>query len=286
MKKLSSLIKDIYTVLQDGKGSPRSDQDLQEFAEEAGKNIAGHLVNAIKEDRSNRKPYLRISNIGKHLRQLWYDLKDSPRVDEMKPHDQIRFLYGHILEDIVLFLCYASGHEVTEQQKEVIVEGVVGHKDCRIDGVTIDVKSASPYGFKKFKEKTLYDDDPFGYISQLSGYLKGEGDTNGGFLAIDKSSGELALLEVHPMELHDVKTKIETIKSYLKEDKKPPRCYDDVPYGKSGNRQLCTACRFCAFKYSCWEDCNAGVGIRKFNYSNGIAYLTEVQLEPKVEELK
>ena len=39
----------------------------------------------------------------------------------MKPHDQIRFLYGHILEDIVLFLCYASGHEVTEQQKEVIV---------------------------------------------------------------------------------------------------------------------------------------------------------------------
>ena len=108
MKKLSSLIQDVYEVLQDGKDSPRTDEELEKFAEEAGKNIAGHLINSIKEDRTNRKPYLRISNIGKPLRQLWYDLKEVPRVDEMQPHDQIRFLYGHVLEELVLFLCYAD----------------------------------------------------------------------------------------------------------------------------------------------------------------------------------
>ena len=286
MKKLSSLIQDVYEVLQDGKDSPRTDEELEKFAEEAGKNIAGHLINSIKEDRTNKKPYLRISNIGKPLRQLWYDLKEVPRVDEMQPYDQIRFLYGHVLEELVLFLCYASGHEVTEQQKEVVVDGVVGHKDCRIDGVTVDVKSASAYGFKKFKERTLCDDDPFGYISQLSGYLKGEGDTEGAFLAIDKQSGELALLDVHPMELHDVQSKIKTVKEYLDKDKTPPKCYGDVPYGKSGNRQLCTACRYCSFKYTCWADSNGGGGLRKFNYNNGIVYLTEVHLEPKVEEIK
>lgn len=286
MKKLSSLIQDVYEVLQDGKDSPRTDEELEKFAEDAGKNISRHLINAIKENRINRKPYLRMSNIGKPLRQLWYDLKETPRVDETKPSDQIRFLYGHILEDILLFLCYASGHEVSEQQKQVVIDGVVGHKDCRIDGVTVDVKSASAYGFKKFKEGTLYDDDPFGYISQLSAYLKGEGDNQGAFLAIDKQSGELALLEVHPMELHDVRSKIKTVKEYLQKDKLPPRCYDDVPHGKSGNRQLRTACRFCAFKYPCWSDSNGGNGLRKFNYNNGIAYLTEVRLEPKVEEIR
>jgi hypothetical protein len=40
-----------------------------------------------------------------------------------------------------------------------------------IDGVTVDVKSASKYGFEKFLKHNLREDDPFGYISQLSSYV-------------------------------------------------------------------------------------------------------------------
>jgi len=67
---------------------------------------------------------------------------------------------------------------------------------------------------------------------------------------------------------------------------KPPLNAMGMFLGKSGNRQLCTACRYCSFKYTCWADSNGGGGLRKFNYNNGIVYLTEVHLEPKVEEIK
>ena len=41
---------------------------------------------------------------------------------------------GDILEALLILLTDLSGHEVTEQQKEVEIDGVKGHKDCRIDG--------------------------------------------------------------------------------------------------------------------------------------------------------
>ncbi len=74
----------------------------------------------------------------------------------------MRFLYGHLIEEMVLALTKLSGHSVTDEQKQAEVEGIKGSMDCKIDGVLTDVKSASPYGFKKFKDGSLIDDDPFG----------------------------------------------------------------------------------------------------------------------------
>ena len=43
--------------------------------------------------------------------------------------------------------------------------------DCKIDGIVTDVKSASSFGFKKFKDGQLgLVDDPFGYIDQIKAY--------------------------------------------------------------------------------------------------------------------
>ena len=33
------------------------------------------------------------------------------------------------------------------------INGVKGHKDCRIDGTLVDIKSASSYGMKKFRNE-------------------------------------------------------------------------------------------------------------------------------------
>jgi hypothetical protein len=44
----------------------------------------------------------------------------------------------------------------------------------------IDIKTASNFAFNKFKKGTLADDDPFGYLAQLSGYEEAEGTSNGG----------------------------------------------------------------------------------------------------------
>ena len=55
------------------------------------------------------------------------------------------------------------------------VEGVTGHQDCIIDGVVVDCKSASGVGFDKFKHNKLAEDDPFGYVAQISAYAEANG---------------------------------------------------------------------------------------------------------------
>ena len=41
---------------------------------------------------------------------------------------------------------------MTHEQAEAEVQGIKGSMDCKIDGVVTDVKSASTFGFKKFKD--------------------------------------------------------------------------------------------------------------------------------------
>jgi hypothetical protein len=71
------------------------------------------------------------------------------------PHNFIKFMYGHMIEEMLLFFTRMAGHTVEGEQKQCTVEGVRGHMDARIDGRLIDVKSTSSYGFKKFKDGTL-----------------------------------------------------------------------------------------------------------------------------------
>ena len=283
MKKLKDIVTDIYNLFDSEIGPQRSKDQLGKAAQKMGRNIANLCLERFEEH--NQESRIRLSNIGKPRRQVWYELKNYPKSSEPSGSDYIKFLYGNILEELLLFLSYASGHTVTEPQKKVMIDGITGHKDCRIDGVTVDIKSASSFAFKKFEQGTLEEDDPFGYISQLSAYAKAEGDTEAAFLAIDKQNGKLALLPLHHMEMDDVSTKIKNIKQSLEQDEPPERCYETVPFGKSGNSQLSIGCRFCSYKFDCWSDSNGGAGLRVFNYSNGPVYLTKVNNTPMVEEI-
>ena len=176
MENIHTLIEDIYSLFTEDSDARRSKDDLDKAAKKAGRNIATALVTAIEERKEKRPNTLRLSNIGRPKRQLWYQLNEVSGESTLNPSDYIKFIYGHMLEELVLFLSYASGHHVSEQQKKVKIGGVVGHKDCKIDGVTVDVKSASAYAFKKFKEGTLSEDDPFGssvsYLLMLKQTMK------------------------------------------------------------------------------------------------------------------
>jgi len=283
MKNLNDIVNDIYNLFDYDIGPQRSKDQLGKAARSMGRNIAKLCLERFEEYK--QEPTLRPSNIGKPRRQLWYELKNYPKSSEPSGSDYIKFLYGNILEELLLFLSYAAGHTVTETQKKVTIGGITGHKDCRIDGVTVDIKSASAYAFKKFENGTLENDDPFGYISQLSAYAKAEGDTEAAFLVIDKQSGKLTLLPLHQMEMDNVTTKIKNIKQSLEGEEPPERCYDTVPFGKSGNTQLSIGCRFCSYKHDCWSGSNNGSGLRVFNYANGPVYLTKVINTPAVEEI-
>ena len=285
MKNLNTLVEDIYdsiSVLNDGTALDVTEEDIDNF----GNAMKDVLRNWSHPKERSSKNNLRMSNVGKPMRQLWYDLKSEK--EAQLPLDSsvfIKFLYGHILEEVVLLLVKLAGHDITSEQKEVDIDGVKGHMDCKIDGEVIDIKTASGFAFKKFRDGTLIDDDPFGYMSQISGYEEAEQTNEGGFLALNKETGELALYIPEYLDKPNVKNKIKKIRNYLKFDEPPDRCYNSIPEGKKGNMKLPRGCVYCRHKNTCHKDANDGEGLRVFKYSNKLVYLTNVVVEPRVPEI-
>jgi len=283
-KTLDTLVQDIYnkiSVLGKGEHIDLDTDTIDQFGESM-KEILYKWSHP--EPRGNEK--LRMSNIGRKSRQLWFDTRAEDTQSENIPaHVFIKFLYGHLLEEIVLFLIRLSGHTVTNEQKEVKVNGIKGHMDCVIDGEVVDIKTASSYAFKKFKDGTLAEQDTFGYLAQLAGYEAAEGTNNGGFLALNKESGELTLYRPDDFDKPNIKKRITDIKKLVKLETPPELCYNPIPEGKSGNMKLPRECTYCRHKFECHKDSNSGQGLRVFKYSDGLRYFTQVPSEPKVIEV-
>jgi hypothetical protein len=282
-KTLDTLVQDIYDkldTLTEGKSLNVSEETATAF----GESMKQALLNWSGEHPIN-KPRLRMSNVGKPNRQLWYDMKATDQKNSFSAATQIKFLYGHILEEVVLFLARLAGHEVTDEQKEVKVSGIKGHMDCKIDGEVVDIKTASGFAFKKFKDGTLPDDDPFGYMAQIAGYEEAEGTQHGGFLTLNKESGELALFRPQELDKPNIKQRIKTLKAQIKKDTPPELCYNPVPDGKSGNMKIARGCTWCRHKFVCHSDANEGKGLRVFRYSKKLEYLTHVVKLPRVTEV-
>lgn len=274
------LVDDIYNVLNNG--YDLSDEDAIEF----GKEIAGIIQSRLKERMEPEREFtLRMSNIGKGARQLWYD-KQHGRGEVLPPSTILKFIYGDLIESLVLLLARVSGHSVLHRQAEVAVAGVKGHIDADIDGTTVDVKSASSHAFKKFSTGSLLEDDAFGYIEQLASYCNAR-DTDGAFLAVDKQNGFVTYMPLSKEDLKaavDVEARVAYLKDAMESDTPPERCYSDEPFGTSGNRKLSVNCSYCSHKKRCWADTNNGIGLRTFQYSTGPVFLTQVAKEPNVRE--
>lgn len=283
MADLQDVIPNIYEHLEklsDGTPLPVTQGDIDLVVG----NIRKALISWAIPEKRNRDFTVRMSNVGKPARQLWFEKNDEELSKSIDGPTQIKFLYGHLLEEIVLMLVRMAGHEVTDEQKEVDVNGILGHMDCKIDGEVVDVKTASRFAFKKFSEGRLPQDDPFGYLGQLSGYESAEGTSDGGFLVMNKESGELCMYQPRQEDKLNITDKIDNLIPALELDTAPELCYDPIPEGKKGNMKLPKGCNWCKYKYECHKDANDGQGLRTFKYSSGLAYLTKVVVEPKVEE--
>jgi len=281
-----TLVSDIYRMI-DTKDIPEG-VPVEQVINDFGENVKQILRNNITESTFDRRK-LRMSNIGKKDRQLWYSY-NGYKGEELMPHTRIKFLYGHLIEEMVLALTKLAGHDVTDEQKQAEVDGIKGSMDCKIDGVLTDVKSASPYGFKKFKDGSLINDDPFGYVDQIKGYAHSEGVTDVGWLVMDKTNGHLTYLKYDmadesqwywsKLNFFSIEERIKNIKRVVKSETPPERCYKPIADGKSGNMKLAVGCSYCAYKHECW-----GKDLRTFIYSTGPRYLTEVKFVPSVLEV-
>ena len=285
MKTIDTLVQDIYNLFEPEKDLELSEEELDKHLDSFTSSIKETMKNILNEKPMERRN-LRLSAIGKPARQLWYDKNTTEELKPLASNVRIKFLYGHLLEDLLILLSRIAGHTVTDLQKTVYVNGIKGHQDCVIDGVLVDCKSASGRSFEKFANNKLHEDDPFGYIAQISAYAEGNGVDEAAFLVIDKQHGNLCLTPVHSLEMINAKERIEYLKGAMDKTTPPDRCYSDIPDGLSGNRKLAIGCLYCAHKRSCWSDANQGQGLRAFNYAKNTRYLTQVSKQPNVEEVK
>jgi hypothetical protein len=281
VKTLDTLVNDIYNVIE-GRGG--WDKTITEFLSTSIANVAEARFSSEQKPRN----YLSLSGIGSPCdRKLWYKINQIEDSAPLNAESLGTFFYGDLLEALVLSLVQASGHRLEGMQDRVNVFGISGQRDAVIDGVTVDVKSASKYSFEKFKNHNLREEDPFGYISQLSSYVyAGKDDplvknkTEGAFLVVQKDRFKLCLdrydfTEEIAKKEEEIKNVKELVAGKLPEDRIPP-----VPQSKtSENTMLTTTCNYCEFRKVCWPEA------RTFLYSTGPVHLIDVVNEPRVTEL-
>ena len=272
-------IKKLVAGISNGKPANVTEENMDKFLLNI-KEAFNSWNNPIREKDGK----LRMSVLGKPPRQLWYDRFSPKKTKSYDASLNIKFLYGHILEHLLLYLAELTGHKVADQQKKVEIDNIKGHIDATVDGEVCDVKSASSFSFKKFKTGELVGDDPFGYHAQLSGYETGMGTNKGGFLVMDKSSGDVCFYKPDELAKPNVTTLIKTLQDTLKSDTPPEKCYQ-LSETKGGNKSLPIGCQFCAHKWECYKDANDGKGLRVFKYSNRYVYLAQVNRQPNVEEI-
>ena len=237
-------------------------QLVQEFGE-ACKNA---LLKQFEETRRD-KFEVRMSNIGRPLCQLQMEAKGIK--GEGQPYNvKMRNTFGDIIEALAVFVMKSSGIKITNEQKKVNYkfngDNIEGRQDVEIDGKIWDIKSASPYSFeKKFGEAGGFNEvvreDSFGYASQ--GFLYGESQKKpfGGWIVINKSTGEWVVCEtpklVEPYKSDAIKKAKDNIKA-IKDGVPFKRQYDAIEEtfrGKpTGNKVLGLACSFCPYKLPCW----------------------------------
>jgi len=238
----------------------------KQLVQEFGEACESALLKQFEETRRD-KFEVRMSNIGRPLCQLQMEAKGIK--GEGQPYNvKMRNTFGDLIEALAIFVMKSSGIKISNEQKKVNYkfngDSIEGRQDVEIDGKIWDIKSASPYSFeKKFGEAGGFNEvvreDSFGYASQ--GFLYGESQKKkfGGWIAINKSTGEWTVCETPPA-VDEYKTKAiksaeDNFKSW-KEGKPFKRCYDDVAETfrskPTGNRVLGFVCSYCPYKLPCW----------------------------------
>jgi hypothetical protein len=246
-------------------GAEMPSQILEEFGDLAKKALQKHFT---KQDILDEGFRLRMSNIGKPLCQL----QMQARGEEEEPNDysfKMRMIIGDILEAVLITLIKASDIEVKNIHKKVELQDkdidVKGEFDIELSDGIYDIKTVSPYAFDhKFSVDNAFESikssDTFGYVSQGYGYGVAAGRPFKGWIALNKSTGQIAFAEA-PDDKKQKKEVVDAIKKThrtIHNGEPFKRCFTDVEetyYSKpTGNRILGFECSYCPYKFSCWEN--------------------------------
>ena len=229
------------------------------FKRECGRSLSKQFVNPT------HKWSMRMSGLGKPICQQQLERDVVETKTELEYNSVNRFLFGDILEALIYIELKEAGVNVQAYQKPVSLEleGVMlqGTLDIIIDDAVWDIKTSSPYAFtSKFSSyNRVKNNDPFGYVVQ--GHLYGEAEKKpfGGWIVINKSSGEIQICAA-PNIQHEERTAALNTAAYnirvLQDKTVPLQKLEDTPETykgtPTGNRLMNTTCSFCKYKAHCW----------------------------------
>lgn len=245
----------------------------EQLIEEFGENCKKAIRQCLLAKRSEEPFKLRMSNLGKPLRQLL--LEKTYGREALSAPMRLKMTYGFMWESFLIFLLKASGMTIETDKKVKLNinydEGkdttIYGTLDLKIDGEIYDTKSASSWAFdNKFTSfANMETDDPFGYCGQAFGYSLADKSRFAGWIVIDKSDGRIKVVEVPQGNyrelarkyLDDFKVKIRAVTSNFKASDidriSPCTGVIEETFNKrsTGNSYLSKSCEFCSYKYKC-----------------------------------
>ena len=235
------------------------------MSDEVVDQVANDVRDALQRQFSGkvkRKDFrLRMSNIGRPTCQLWYE-KNKPETALPKSNNfMMNMMLGDIVEAVFKGLLKAAKVDYQDSENVILKlkdDNVSGSYDLVIDGAVDDVKSASDWSYKnKFESyDTLSSGDGFGYVGQLAGYAKASGKKVGGWSVVNKANGHFKYVPASGLNLDDEIKKIEDTVATVNTNKFE-RCFEpeiETFRGKAtGNTVLNSNCKFCDYRYDCWN---------------------------------
>ena len=245
---------------------------------ESIKNFSQDCTEAITKqmNRGDDGFRMRMSGLGRPLCQQL--LEREGHREEMEYNAIFRFLFGDLTEAVVMMMLREAGVEIVDFQRAVELE-IAGHKIKGTLDVILrdelgeekvwDIKSASEWAYKyKYTGAGGYEaikrDDPFGYLMQGFLYAEATGLPFGGWIVVNKSSGEIAVVDVPDWCQDDkkeyLKDAVRRVKILTDPSVKPRIDFKDEfeTYRKdgqdvrTGNKVLARQCGMCGFKHHCW----------------------------------
>lgn len=203
-------------------------------------------------EREERTGALRLSSIGRCMRQQAYKLLDTKENGKaIDARSKMVFFMGDLTELAVVALAKAAGCEITGtgiMQLSIEIDGVTGHPDGLLHDsgkvYLLEVKSMSSFSFKDF-ERGVIDE---GYRYQCNAYMHAMGITQCAIVALNKDAGVLAeqIIMKDPVITAEIQMRIARLK-VVTPDTLPERPYKADPKGF-----LPWQCLYCSYWGTCW----------------------------------
>ena len=225
------------------------------------KDIGEALNRQFGKKTKRREFQLRMSNVGRPSCQLWFEKNMPDYADPLPTTFVMNMMLGDIVEAVFKGLMKEAKVKFKDSDKVSLDLGetkVSGTYDLILDDAVDDIKSASDWSYRnKFESyDTLAEEDPFGYVGQLAGYAKASGKKAGGWWVVNKANGHFKYVPASGLNLDDEIKKIEDTVATVNANKFE-RCFEPEEEkfrGKpTGNTVLNTNCKFCDYRYDCWD---------------------------------